>query len=298
MQGPTPYPCCLGHEIVGTAIRVGRDARPGIQIGDRVGVGPQGFTCRQSTCDPCSSGHENYCPRRVATYGDKYADGSASHGGFADFCRHDSGNVFNIPRGLSSASAAVMLCAGATVFEPLLESEAKGKRVGIIGLGGLGHLGVLFARALGAGRIVAFSRRGDKRNDALRLGADEYVAVDEAGDWAERHASSLDLVICTISDSSMPLKEYLGLLGARGRFCQVGIPEAPLPQLDVMQLVLAGTNICFSDSASPGNIRKMLDLAVEKNIEAWTQVRPMEQINETVREMKEEKSRYRLVMKN
>ena len=129
--------------------------------------------------------------------GDKYADGSASHGGFADFCRHDSGNVFNIPEGLSSESAAVMLCAGATVFEPLLESEAVGKRVGIIGLGGLGHLGVLFAKALGAERVVAFSRRGDKQDDALKLGADEYVAVDEAGDWAEQHASSLDLIICS-----------------------------------------------------------------------------------------------------
>lgn len=191
-----------------------------------------------------------------------------------------------------------MLCAGATVFEPLLESEIEGKRVGIIGVGGLGHLGVLFAKALGAERVAAFSRRGDKRHDALELGADEYITTDEDEGWAEQHATSLNVIVCTVSDPRMPLKEYLGLLTPRGRFCQVGIPEAPLPQLDTMQLVLSGTSICFSDSASPGNIRKMLDLAAEKGIEAWTQLRPMEQANEVLRDMEEGKARYRFVLKN
>ncbi|KAL9123849.1 MAG: hypothetical protein Q9217_006761, partial [Psora testacea] len=296
--GPTPYPCTLGHEIVGTAVRVGTQARPGIKVGDRVGVGPQGYTCRQSTCAPCSSGHENYCPRRVATYGDKYVDGSSSHGGFADFCRHDSGSVFNIPERLGSQSAAVMLCAGATVFEPLVEVGVEGKRVGVVGLGGLGHLGVLFARALGARTVVGFSRSEGKREDALRLGIDVYVATEKKEGWAEKNAASLDVIICTVSGEGMPLNEYLGLLTPRGRFCQVGIPEKPLPQLNAMELVLNGTCIGFNDSASPANIRRMLSLAAEKGIEAWTETRRMEDVARVVKDMAEGKARYRFVLEN
>ena len=191
-----------------------------------------------------------------------------------------------------------MLCAGATVFEPLVEAEVFGKRVGIVGLGGLGHLGVLFAKALGAGQVVCFSRSQEKREDALKLGADEYIATGEGEGWAEKHAATLDVVICTVSGTGMPLTEYLGLLAPLGRFCQVGIPEKPLPQLDAMQLVLNGTSIYFSDSASPGNIEKMLNLAAEKNIEAWTQTRRMEHINQTLKDLEQGKARYRLVMKN
>ncbi|KAL8909535.1 MAG: hypothetical protein Q9171_005014 [Xanthocarpia ochracea] len=298
--GETIYPCCVGHEIIGTATRVGSRARPGIKPGDRVGVGPQGYTCRQPTCSPCSSGQENYCPNRVGTYADRYPnDKGISYGGFADYCRHNSYSVFSIPEPLDSASAAVMLCAGSTVYEPLKESGAGPKmRVGIIGIGGLGHLGVLFAKAMGCRRIIAFSRKMDKADNAVKLGADEYVATAEQDDWAEKHASTLDLIICTVSDPRMPLREYLGLLRPKGRFCQVGIPEEPLPPLDAMALVLNGTSISFSDSASPENIRAMLALAAEKGIKAWTQVRPMREVNEAVREMDGGRARFRIVLKN
>lgn len=234
----------------------------------------------------------------MATYGDRYADGSSSHGGFADFCRHDSGSVFVIPDGLGSPSAAVMLCAGATVFEPLVEGAVEGKRVGVVGLGGLGHLGVLFARALGARTVVVFSRSEGKWEDALQLGADAYVATEKEGGWAEKNAASLDVVICTVSGGEMPLNEYLGLLRPRGRFCQVGIPEKPLPQLNVMELVLNGTRIGFSDSASPANIRRMLSLAAEKGIEAWTETRHMEDVDQVLKDMAEGKARYRFVLEN
>lgn len=211
--------------------------------------------------------------------------------------------MFSIPEGLASEDAAVMLCAGATVYEPLVEyigrgDAGKGKRVGVIGLGGLGHLGVLFAKALGFEHVVAFSRSENKKSDALALGADSYIATSDQTDWAEQHASSLDLIICTVSDPRMPLSSYLSLLRPRGRFCQVGIPEEPLPQLDTMALVLKGTSICFSDSASPGNIRRMLELAAEKRVKAWTQVRGMEEVNEVVREMGEGRARFRFVLEN
>lgn len=173
-----------------------------------------------------------------------------------------------------------MLCAGATVYEPLIEyfdraaAERKvgervtGLKMGIVGLGGLGHLGVLFAKALGYGHVVAFSRSESKRADAMALGADKYVATSDEKDWAERYAASLDLIICTVSDPRMPLQAYLSLLRPRGHFCQVGIPEGPLPQLDMMALVLNGTSISFSDSASPKNTRDMLQLAADNAIKA------------------------------
>ncbi|KAI4201642.1 MAG: hypothetical protein LQ350_003121 [Teloschistes chrysophthalmus] len=298
-DGETIYPCCVGHEIIGTAVRVGSQAREGIKIGDRVGVGPQGYTCRKADCDSCSSGQENYCPSRVGTYGDRYPNGSISYGGFADSCRHNSYSVFSIPEGLASEDAAVMLCAGSTVYEPLKEHGAGPETcVGVIGLGGLGHLGVSFAKAMGCQRVTAFSRSMTKREDALKLGADEYVATAEQSDWAQRYSSTLDIIICTVSDPRMPLQEYLQLLRPKGRFCQVGIPEEPLPPLDTMPLVLNGTSISFSDSASPGNIKEMLQLATEKGIKAWTQVRPMKEVNEAIADLLKGKARYRFVLQN
>lgn len=299
LQGQTTYPCCVGHEIVGTAVRVGSQAREGIAIGDRVGVGPQGYTCRRPDCESCSKGQENYCPRRLGTYGDRYPDGSVSYGGFADYCRHNSYSVFSIPENLASEDAAVMLCAGSTVYEPLKEHGAGPEtKVGIIGIGGLGHLGVLFAKAIGCQRVVAFSRSGSKQEDALKLGADEYIATAERRDWAEQHASTLDFIICTVSDPRMPLQEFLGLLRPKGTFCQVGIPEEPLPQLETMALVLNGTKIAFSDSASPANIREMLKLAAQKGIKSWTQLRPMNEANQAVADMERGKARFRYVLEN
>ncbi|KAL8935206.1 MAG: hypothetical protein Q9216_005534 [Gyalolechia sp. 2 TL-2023] len=298
-QGETVYPCCVGHEIVGRAVRVGSQAREGIAVGDRVGVGPQGYTCRKPDCECCSKGQENYCPRRLGTYGDRYPDGSISYGGFSDYCRHNSYSVFSIPEGLASEDAAVMLCAGSTVYEPLKEHGAGPEtKVGIIGLGGLGHLGLLFAKAMGCQSVVAFSRSTAKQEDALRLGADEYVATADQKDWAERHVSTLDLIICTVSGPRMPFQEYPGLLRPKGTFCQVGIPEEPLPPLETMSLVLNGTKIAFSDSASPGNIREMLRIAAAKSIKAWTQVRPMQEANEAVEDMEKGKARFRYVLEN
>lgn len=192
-----------------------------------------------------------------------------------------------------------MLCAGSTVYEPLKEHGAgPEKRLGIIGLEGLGHFGVLFARAMGCRQVVAFSRNPEKRDVALELGADEYVATSEGNDWLERWASSLDLIICCVSSPHMPLKDYLDLLRPKGTFCQVGIPEEPLPSLDTMTLVLNGTTIAFGYSANPGNIRDMLELAANKGTRAWTQVRPMEEANQAIIDMAEGNARFRFVLEN
>lgn len=160
----------------------------------------------------------------MGTYGEVYpGDIGNSYGGYATHNRTHSRFVFKIPDGLSSAAAAPMLCGGITVYSPLkLYGCGPGKTVGILGVGGLGHFAVMFAKALGADKVVGISRRADKAEDAKAMGADSYIATAEDDDWADKHKRSLDLIINTISSDKMPLTEYLGLLKVRGTFCQVG----------------------------------------------------------------------------
>lgn len=226
--GPTLYPCCVGHEIVGRAVRVGEAAgkERGIKTGDRVGVGAQSASCLKGDCEACADGQENHCPHMVNTYGGKYPDGSKSYGGYADYWRGPGHFVFKIPDALPSAEAAPMLCGGITVYSPLKKNGCgPGKRVGIVGVGGLGHFGLLFARALGADKVVAISRTGSKKKDAEAMGVDAFIATDEDEDWASKHANSLDLIVSTVSSPKMPLSKYLQLLRANGQFIQGTSPS-------------------------------------------------------------------------
>jgi alcohol dehydrogenase (NADP+) len=138
--------------------------------------------------------------------------------------------VFKIPDAIPSDIAAPMLCGGITAFSPLLQYKAgPGKRVGIIGIGGLGHFGILGANALGCDEIVAISRTSAKREDALKMGATKFIATDEDSDWATKNASTLDLIVCTVSSPKMRIQEYLDLLRLKGQFVQVGAPEDKIP---------------------------------------------------------------------
>lgn len=216
--------CVVGHEIVGKAVRVGSNVK-NVKVGDRVGVGAQARSCGEKSCVDCAAGLENHCARGlIGTYGDVYPNEEGkSYGGYANHNRTNARFVFQIPEGLSSSDAAPMLCGGITVYSPLKQNGCgPGKSVGIVGVGGLGHFAVLFAKALGADRVVGISRKGDKRKDALALGADEYIATGEDEDWATKHKRTLDLIICTVSSEKMPLTEYLGLLATKGTFIQVG----------------------------------------------------------------------------
>lgn len=206
-QGPTTYPCCVGHEIVGIAVRVGSKAEGGIKVGDRVGVGAQSESClgRKGDCEECANGNEPYCGTHMAgTYNGKYMNGGNSYGGYALYNRAPSHFVIKIPDAISSAEAAPMLCGGITTYSPLRYNGCgPGKKVGIIGVGGLGHFGIMFAKALGADKVVAISRKDNKKEDALKLGADEYIATDDDPEWATHHARSLDLIVSTVSSSKV-----------------------------------------------------------------------------------------------
>ncbi len=156
---PTNYPCCVGHEIVGKAVRVGKDVKRGIKVGDVVGVGAQSSSCHRPDCEECSEGFEQHCTRQTQTYNSKYPDGHKSYGGYANYSRVPGAFVFKIPDAIPRAEAAPMLCGGVTVYSPLVNNGCgPGKKVGIVGLGGLGHFGVLFAKALGADRVCGLLR--------------------------------------------------------------------------------------------------------------------------------------------
>jgi alcohol dehydrogenase (NADP+) len=185
-------------------VRVGKDAVGGIKIGDRVGVGAQSDSCQRDDCEACTSGNEQYCPNQwIGTYSDHHRNGGKTYGGYATYNRCPSRFVVKIPEGLDSSLAAPMLCAGVTTYSPLkVNGAGPGKRIGVIGIGGLGHFAIQWGKALGA-EVVAISRKGSKKADAVALGADDFIATDEEEDWAKTHNGTLDIILCAVSSSKV-----------------------------------------------------------------------------------------------
>lgn len=298
---PTHYPVCVGHEIVGHVVRIGSSPSASrFKLGDRVGVGAQAASCLKDDCEECSGGLEQHCGKGfVGTYNGKYPDGNWSMGGYADYVRVPAHFAIKIPSALRSEDAAPMMCGGITVFSPLKNNGAgPGKRVGIVGLGGLGHFGVLFAKALGCDKVVAISRSRNKAKDAEAMGADIYIATSEDEKWDRKHSRSLDLIISTVSSPDMPLSGYLRLLRTNGQFIQVGAPEDNLPAIAAFALIAKGCKIGGSQIGSPKEIEAMLEFAAEKKIKPWVQTRPMREANKGVVEMEDGKARYRYVLVN
>lgn len=288
----------VGHEIVGKVVRVGKNVKH-LKVGDIAGVGAQTASCQQ--CKQCKKGDENLCVQtgRVDTYGAKFSDGSKAMGGYANYHRGPGQLTFKIPDGLNPAYAAPMLCGGVTVYTPLKENGAgPGVRVGIIGLGGLGHFGVLFAKALGADKVVGISRRSNKRENALKLGADKYIATLDDKDWAKENAGTLDLIICTVSAHDMPLREYLGLLDTRGKLIQVGAPEGMMPEISAFDLIPGAKSLGGSAIGSRKTIEEMLVLAAEKKVHPWVEERPMSEANQATLDFEDGKPKYRYVLTN
>jgi len=294
--GQSLYPCCVGHEIAGIAVKVGKNVKH-VKIGDRVGVGAQSGSCLD--CEECTAGNEQYCLKgNVGTYNGKYPDGSKSYGGYADYCRAPSNFVIKIPDGISLAEAAPMLCGGITVYNPLVHNGAgPGKRIGVVGIGGLGHFGLLFAKALGCDEVVAISRSNGKKEDALKMGATKFIATEEEG-WNKKNARSLDLIVSTVSSPNMPLAEYFQLLRTNGQFIQVGAPEDKIPAFSAFSLIAKGCKMGGSMIGSPSDISKMLEFAAKKQVHPWIQERPMKDANKAVVDMDKGDARYRYVLVN
>ncbi|KZF19134.1 NAD(P)-binding protein [Xylona heveae TC161] len=257
-------------------------------------------------CEECTSGLENYCSNLIPTYNGRYANGERCMGGYANYWRGPGAFVFRIPDGMPPAEAAPMLCAGVSVYFPLkTHGCGPGKKVGIIGIGGLGHFGILFAKALGADKVFAISRYNStsasgasKRDDALRLGADEFIATEDEPGWETKHARSLDLIISTVASPKMPILSYLSLLRVNGTLIQLGAPEDTLPPLNAHWLIGKGVKLGGSLIGPPSVIREMLELAVEKRVRPIVQERRMKDANQALLDMQNGLARYRYVLVN
>lgn len=207
--------------------------------------------------------------------------------------------MFKIPDALPSDVAAPLLCGGITVFSPLKRNGAgPGKRVGIVGIGGLGHFGILGAKALNCDKIVAISRSSSKKEDAMKMGADDFIATDEDKNWNRKHRGSLDLIICTVSSPKLPLRQYLQLLRVDGQFIQVGAPEDVLPPIAAFQLIMKAVKIGGSSLGSRKEMVEMLDLYAKKGVRTWNQNIPMKDANKAIVALEDGKARYRYVLVN
>lgn len=255
----------------------------------------------KSDCPACSVGREPYCKRSfVNTYANPYPEGGQAYGGYADYNRTHNRFVFKIPDGLASEHAAPLLCGGVTMYSPLIQLGCgPGKTVGIIGVGGLGHMGVMLAKALGADKVVAISRRASKRDEAIKIGADTYIATADDKDWVENNIRSLDMIVSSVSSSKMPMTDYLSLLKTGGTLLQVGAPNGgELPPINAFTLIFNNLKVGGSLIGSPAEVEEMLQLAAEKQIKPWVELRDLKDANQAVQDMYAEKARYRYVLVN
>lgn len=221
-----PDPCTVGHEIAGTVVALGSGVKTH-KLGDRVGVGAHCWACFEPDCPACSKGMDHICPKHVNTYQGFYPDGTMTQGGYADKVRVDESHVIPIPDKVPLEHAAPLLCGGVTVYGPLKRFGAgPGKTVGIAGIGGIGHFGIMFAKAMGA-HTVAISSSDSKEEDAMKLGADDYVST--AGDDFKKWFGKIDLIVITANAyDEATLGKYFMMLGLRGVAALVGAPEQPM----------------------------------------------------------------------
>ena len=294
--GPSDYPLVVGHEIIGYVSRVG-SAVKGHKVGDRVGVGAQSGSCL--SCTRCQNGHETQCKKATHTYNSKYPDGSKAFGGYAKKWRGPGAYAIKIPDSIPSEIAAPMLCGGVTVYNPLVANSAgPGKRVGVIGLGGLGHFAVLFAKALQCDKIVVISRTSSKKEDAMNLGADEFIATGEDPEWSTKHADCVDILVSTVSGPGLQVDKYLNLLDVGGILVQVGAPEDPLPSFSAFSLIVKNLKLGGSLIGTRQHIKDMFDLAATQDIKSWVEVRSMRDANQVLIDFEDGKPRYRYVLAN
>ncbi len=289
--GPQPFPVVPGHEIVGTVTEVGADVVRH-RIGDRVGVGCMVNSCGE--CVNCRKGDEQHClAGMVPTYAGTDRDGSTTQGGYSTHVVVDADYVLSVPDGLDPAEAAPLLCAGITTYAPLVRWGAgPGKRVAVVGLGGLGHMAVKIAHAMGA-EVAVLSQSLKKQEDGLRLGADEYYATSDPGTF-EQLSGRFDLIINTVS-ASIDLDAYLGLLAVDGTLVNVGAPAGPL-SLNVFSLIGARRSFAGSMIGGIALTQEMLDFCAEHQIGAEVEVIPVDQVNEAYERVLASDVRYRFVI--
>ncbi len=285
---PTVYPCVPGHEIVGRVGRVGA-AVTKFKPGDLAAVGC--IVDSDRTCRECRSGLEQFCTNLTLTYNspDKHL-GGVTYGGYSESIVVDERFVLRIPSNLNLAGAAPLLCAGITTYSPMRHwGVTNGKKVGVVGLGGLGHMAVKIAHALGA-RVVVFTTSPNKKEDALRLGADEVV-ISRNADEMKRHASSFDFILDAVS-AEHDINAYLNLLSRDGNITLVGAPEQSLA-VSAFGLIFGRRSLSGSPIGGIAETQEMLDFCGQHNITADVEVIPIQKVNEAYDRLLKSDVKYR-----
>ncbi|KAB8760582.1 hypothetical protein FH972_026574 [Carpinus fangiana] len=295
--GEAPLPICVGHEIIGRAIKVGKSVTT-VKVGDRVGVGAQ--IGADLTCKLCKEDQENYCPNMVDTYGAPYPDGIISQGGYSSHVRAHEYFTFAIPDGLDTVNAAPMLCAGITVYSPLVRLGCgPGKKVAIVGIGGLGHYAVLFAKALGA-EVYVISHSPHKKDDAIKMEAKEFICSGDKN-WSEKYKFTFDFILnCADATDRFNLEDYFSTMRIGGRFHCVGLPDAALPEMKTNLFVPGQYYMGASHIGNRPEMLAMLKLAADKNIKGWVEPIDISEVGcaEAVEKVYNNKMRYRFTLTN
>ena len=283
--GISQYPFIPGHEIVGTITATGTEVHS-LTVGQRVGLGWQSNSC--GVCEWCSRGMENLCPS---------SEGTCVHrqGGYAERVRANARFVIPIPEPLGSEQAAPLLCAGITVYNPLRTHGINpSSRVGIVGIGGLGHLAIQFARVFGA-EVTAFSSSAAKEEEARALGAHNFVNTRESKAMKDV-VGSLDFILSTIN-ADQDWGVYVAALRPTGTLCFVGVPPSSL-SVHAFPLISGLRSITGNPAGSPYRLKEMLDVAARHGVKATTESFPMAQANTAIDKVKKGKVRYRAVLAN
>jgi alcohol dehydrogenase (NADP+) len=285
---PTVYPCVPGHEIVGRVAKVG-SAVTKFKAGDLAAVGC--MVDSDGTCPECRAGFEQFCPNFTLTYNfpDKHL-GGVTYGGYSDAIVVDERFVLRVPSNLDLAGTAPLLCAGITTYSPLRHwGLGKGKKVGVVGLGGLGHMGVKFAHALGA-HVVVFTTSPGKKDAALSLGADEVV-ISRNADEMQKHRGSLDFILDAVS-ADHDISAFISLLARDGNLTLVGAPEKPLA-VTAFSLISGRHSLSGSAIGGIAETQEMLDFCGAHNITSDVEVIPMQKVNEAYERLLRSDVKYR-----
>jgi len=290
--GGSLFPMVPGHEIVGRVVQVGKNVRR-FKVGDLAGVGCMVDSCR--TCSACSQGLEQFCEKgNSPTYNGLEQDGTTpTYGGYSNKIVVDEAFTLKIPDNLDLAATAPLLCAGITTYSPLRHwNIRKGQKVGIVGLGGLGHMGVKFAKAFGTHTVVITTSL-KKKEDALRLGAQEVIVSRDSADM-EAHAASFDFLLDTVS-APHDINEYLNLLKLDGTMVLVGVPETP-PPVEAFSLIMKRRTLGGSLIGGIQETQEMLDFCGQHGIVSDVEMIPIHDINQAYERMIQGDVRYRFVI--
>lgn len=283
--GMSSYPLVAGHEVIGTVSRVGASVDSAL-IGKHVGLGWQSGYCGH--CKSCHTADQNLCAQAQGTI-------IGRDGGFADKVVADVASVIEIPNGMDLAKVGPLLCGGITVYNPLVQFGIKPTdKVGVIGIGGLGHLGLKFLNAWGC-HVTAFTSSESKREEALALGAHETINSRDPAEL-ERAAGQFDFIISTVN-VKLDWNVYIAALAPKGRLHFVGATTEPL-DLSVFPMLMGQKSVSASPVGSPSVIRQMLEFAKQHDIAPQVEMFKMADINEALRHLDEGKARYRVVLDN